>query len=233
MTRPTTRPWHAATAQAVVLVAVLSVGGVHVVHARQDVAADRGSGPVVPVTAVKATVAPPVRLVIPKLRVSTRLVGLRKDATGRLQVPADPMRAGWYSQGPAPGDLGPAVLAGHVDSYSGPGVFVGLQRLAKGDEIDVRRADGTTAAFAVSAVRTYAKRRFPTADVYGSAPGVRALRLITCGGAFDRASRSYRSNVVVFAVPKPTVRKPTVRKPTGHRAPTTSPAAAARHAGAP
>jgi LPXTG-site transpeptidase (sortase) family protein len=144
--------------------------------------------------------AAPVRIGIPRLGVTSTLVGLRKDRAGRLQVPTDYARAGWYSQGPAPGDRGPAVIAGHVDSFRGPAVFARLGSLRKGDRIAVRRADGTLRTYAVTLVRTYAKRDFPTELVYRG-DGRESLRLITCGGDFDRRSKSYRSNVVVFAAP--------------------------------
>lgn len=182
------------------LAAVLATDLVLVDAARRDLAAERGEGPVVAVAPIQRRVAAPVRIGIPRLDVTSNLVGLRKDRAGRLQVPADPMRAGWYAQGPAPGDAGPAVIAGHVDSFRGPGVFARLDELRKGDTIKVRRADGSLLTYAVTLVRTYAKRDFPTSLVY-EGDGRASLRLITCGGDFDRRSKSYRSNVVVFAKP--------------------------------
>lgn len=186
--------------QALVLAGVLATDLVLVDAARDDLAAERGEGPVVAVAAAERRAAAPVRVGIPRLAVTSTLIGLRKDREGRLQVPQDPMRAGWYAQGPAPGDRGPAVIAGHVDSYRGPGVFARLDELRKDDVIKVRRADGTLRSYAVTLVRTYAKRDFPTSLVY-EGDGRESLRLITCGGDFDRRSKSYRSNVVVFAKP--------------------------------
>jgi sortase (surface protein transpeptidase) len=107
--------------------------------------------------------------------------------------------AGWYTGSPPPGAIGPAVIAGHIDSYRGPGVFFRLRELRPPDRVYVRRADGTLAIFRVTSVRTYPKDRFPTAAVYGPAPGAQ-LRLVTCGGVFDPGRRSYLSNVVVYAV---------------------------------
>lgn len=170
--------------------------------ARADLAAERGQGPRLQAAEAARTVAPPVTLGIPALDLTERLIGLRKAPDGALQVPEDPARVGWYSQGPAPGDDGPAVLVGHVDSYRGPGVFARLKQLRAGDEIRVRRADGTLAVFVVRQVQEYAKRDFPTEVVYRG-DGAASLRLITCGGEFDRRSGSYRSNVVVFAAPAP------------------------------
>lgn len=194
------RRWRTPALQAVVLSAVLATDLVLVDAARKDLAAERGAGPVVGVAVAERRAAAPVRIGIPRLEVTSSLIGLRKDRTGRLQVPADPMRAGWYAQGPAPGDKGPAVIAGHVDSFRGPGVFARIDELRKGDTIKVRRADGSLVTYAVTLVRTFAKRDFPTELVYRG-DGKESLRLITCGGDFDRRSKSYRSNVVVFAKP--------------------------------
>jgi hypothetical protein len=195
------RRWAAPGVQAVVLTLVLLADLLLVAAARADLRAEAGQGPVVAVPAVQRGASPPVTLGIPDLGITTRLIGLRKERTGALQVPADPQRAGWYSQGPAPGDAGPAVLVGHVDSYRGPGIFARVRTLKPGAEIRVRRADGSLAVFEVRQVQEYAKRDFPTQVVYGG-DGRASLRLVTCGGEFDRRSRSYRSNVVVFAALK-------------------------------
>jgi Sortase domain len=148
-----------------------------------------------------AVVAPvrPVAVSIPALSVAGPLEDLVADpATGELAAPNDPSRAGWYAAGVVPGDLGPAVIGGHVDSRSGPGVFFRLRSLRPGDLVDVTRSDGRTVRFSVVAVALYPKDEFPTEAVYGptSAP---ELRLVTCGGAFDRSARSYDDNVVVDA----------------------------------
>jgi hypothetical protein len=186
------------TAVAVAGAVLLGVGLVTGSARSADLAADRGAGPVVAVPQVALTSAPPVALVVPALGLDTRLVGLHTGRDGELQVDADPTRAGWYADGPAPGDLGPAVLAGHLDSPTGPGVFAGLDALAPGDRIAIRRADGTTVQFAVNDVQTYAKRAFPTARVYAGT-GTPALRIITCGGRYDPDTGRYRSNTIVFA----------------------------------
>ena len=192
------RRWWAPTSQALAIVVVLLVGSTQVVAARADLAADSGAGPAVAVPETKRLAAPPVTLGIPRLSVTSRLVGLRKANNGTLSVPSDPERAGWYSQGAAPGDPGAAVIVGHVDSYRGPGIFARLDRLGRGDLIKVRRADGSLVTFVVQQVRDYPKRAFPTALVYGGS-GRPSLRLITCGGEFDRRSRHYLSNTIVFA----------------------------------
>jgi len=145
-----------------------------------------------------AQVAEPVSLVIPSIGVSTSLVHLGLNSNGTLQVPPTTTVAGWYTGSPRPGAIGSAVIAGHIDSVAGPGVFFRLSQLQVGARVYVRRADRSLAVFAVTSVRSYAKDHFPTADVYGAVPDAE-LRLITCGGTFDYSTRSYLSNTVVFA----------------------------------
>lgn len=145
-----------------------------------------------------APVALPVSLTIPAIGVQTRLVRLGLAAGGTLQVPSTTAVAGWYTGSPRPGDTGAAVIAGHVDSYLGPGVFFRLRLLKPGNRVYVRRADSSVAVFRVTDVRLYAKTQFPTVSVYGAVPDAQ-LRLITCGGTFDPATGHYLSNVIVFA----------------------------------
>ncbi|MGI5213972.1 class F sortase [Plantactinospora sp. CA-290183] len=141
---------------------------------------------------------PPTRVRIPRVRLDAALTPLRLDRAGRLVPPADFTRAGWYVGGAAPGDVGPAVLAGHLDSRTGPAVFHRLPELRPGDRVEVRRG-GDWLRFRVTASSRYAKDDFPTAAVYGPAPGPE-LRLVTCSGRFDRRSGHYPDNLVVFAV---------------------------------
>jgi sortase (surface protein transpeptidase) len=128
----------------------------------------------------------------------TFLETLEVAPNGALNAPADFANAGWYARGTIPGDPGPAVLAGHVDSRRGPAVFFRLRDLRPGDQVTVRMSDGGNRVFTVDAVQRHPKDEFPTTAVYGPVPGA-ALRLITCGGSFDRSIRSYRDNIVVFA----------------------------------
>jgi hypothetical protein len=159
------------------------------------------AGPV-PVGAVPVG-AVPVGLAIPAIGVDERtLVMLGRNPDGSLQVPSDYARAGWFTGGPVPGRPGPSVIAGHVDSRAGPAVFFRLRELRAGDVVTVRMSDGGQLPFRVDGVRQYPKANFPTAAVYGPVPGA-ALRLITCGGSFDRTVRSYRDNVVVYASRQP------------------------------
>jgi sortase (surface protein transpeptidase) len=142
--------------------------------------------------------ARPTWLSIPSLGIRTKLIHLGVNSNGTLQVPASTTVAGWYTGSPRPGTVGSAIIAGHVDSRSGPGIFFWLRTLRPGDRVYVGRADGTMAVFTVTRIKKFAKDAFPTAAVYGPVPDAE-LRLITCGGIFDRSLRSYLSNVVVFA----------------------------------
>jgi sortase (surface protein transpeptidase) len=140
----------------------------------------------------------PVRLRIPAIDVSTPLVKLGRLADGSLEVPKDWDTAGWYDGGPRPGQPGPAVILGHVDSKTGPAVFYELRALRPGDTVRVGLANGRELVFRVQRVERYPKDRFPTEAVYFPTLN-RELRLITCGGEFDYAARSYRDNIVVYA----------------------------------
>jgi hypothetical protein len=142
--------------------------------------------------------ASPVSLTIPLIGVKTRLITLGLAAGGVMQVPSSTSVAGWYTRSPRPGAVGSAIIVGHIDSLTGPGVFYRLPELRPGDRIYVQRADQTTAEFRVAVVQTYPKDHFPTRTVYGPTPDAE-LRLITCGGAFDAVTRHYLSNIVVYA----------------------------------
>lgn len=151
-----------------------------------------------PESAASHSVARPVSLSIPLIGVHTRLITLGLTRHGSLQVPPTTSVAGWFTGSPRPGTTGSAIIAGHINSYRGPGVFVQLDELRPGNRIYIQRSDGTTVIFRVTAVRRYLKNHFPTQTVYGATPDVE-LRLITCGGAFDSATGHYLSNVVVYA----------------------------------
>jgi sortase (surface protein transpeptidase) len=143
-------------------------------------------------------VARPVELIIPAIRVRTALETLGRTPQGTLQVPDSTTIAGWYIGSPRPGEIGAAVIAGHIDSTTGPGVFFRLRLLRPGELVYVRRADRALAVFRVYAEHMYAKNEFPTGHVYGPVPDAE-LHLITCGGVFDETTGSYLSNVVVYA----------------------------------
>jgi hypothetical protein len=148
-----------------------------------------------------AEVPVPVRIRIPAMHLDSKLIDLGLQPDGSVAVPPRTDVAGWYDGGARPGQPGPAVILGHVDSKDGPGIFIGLHAVKTGTEIDVDRADGSSVIFAVTKVQKVAKTRFPTDLVY--APTLDpTLRLVTCGGSFDRSKGSYRDNVIAFAVAK-------------------------------
>ena len=155
----------------------------------------RVMGPSVPVV---APVADPQSLSIPSLQLTAPVVPAGADPSGAMAIPDRFDVAAWYAPGPAPGERGAAILAGHVDSYRGPAVFSRLRELAAGDEVVVRRADGSSARFVVDRTEQYRKSRFPTARVFGDVRRPE-LRLITCAGRFDRRTGHYTDNLVVFA----------------------------------
>jgi len=157
------------------------------------------TGPIVaPPQSAAAQVARPVSLTIPLIGVKTNLITLGLAAGGSMQVPSSSTVAGWFTGSPRPGSVGSSIIVGHVDNDHAPGVFFRLPELKKGDDIYVKRADGTTAEFRVTENRTYPKDHFPTDTVYGPTPDAE-LRLITCGGAFDSVTRHYLSNIIVYA----------------------------------
>lgn len=139
----------------------------------------------------------PVRVDIPRIGVHAPLIslGLKKDGSVAVPPLKEAGLAGWYDQGPTPGEIGPAVLLGHVDSRKGPAVFFELGRTHPGDRIDVTRKDRSVVTFAVDSVERVPKARFPTDRVYGDLRYA-GIRLITCGGGFD--GHHYTGNVIVY-----------------------------------
>ncbi|HET6290608.1 MAG TPA: class F sortase [Amycolatopsis sp.] len=144
--------------------------------------------------------ADPLSIDVPKIEAKSSLVPLGLNADNTVEVPpiTRPMQAGWYVHGPTPGEVGPSVILGHVDGNKQKGIFFRLKELAPGDKVSIARKDGKTAEFAVTKVERVAKDRFPTDAVYGDTTEPE-LRLITCGGVFDKASRNYLDNIIVFA----------------------------------
>lgn len=210
--RTTRRPW----AAAIVFIgtAALCAGAAGLVWAHQTgrpaapanaagiKPIPKGHWAAVPQASAGPAVARPVSLEIPAIGAKSRLIGLGLTSTGDLQVPPTAAVAGWYTASPRPGSTGAAVIAGHIDSASGPGIFFRLRLMRTGELIYIRRADGSLAVFTVTAVRSYLKSDFPTSAVYGAVPDAQ-LRLITCGGTFDQSTRHYLSNVIVFATLRP------------------------------
>ena len=130
----------------------------------------------------------------------TRALGLKPN--GKIEVPDDYSEAGWRENGPEPGERGAAMITAHVDSRSGPAAFKRLSEVSRGDEIDVRRKDGSTATFVARRTERVSKDSFPTRRVYADTR-LPTLRLVTCGGAFDGATGHYRDNLIVYATRKP------------------------------
>jgi Sortase domain len=195
---PARPPWYAAGLALLCGAAACSAAppaGPAAAPAATAVAVRPGSGAA---AAVRRPAQPPVRIEIPAIGVSAGVIRLGLNRDGSMQVPKDFALTGWFTGGPAPGETGPAVIAGHIDSRRGPAVFYRLRELRAGDRVTVARADGSTVRFVVDSVVQYPKRAFPTEAVYGPAPEP-LLRLITCGGTFDYFRRSYRDNVVVTA----------------------------------
>ncbi|MEV4312474.1 sortase [Actinocrispum sp. NPDC049592] len=179
-----------------VLAAVLATGASAMPAAPKTVAPLAVSPRWVVGSGVVTAVAGPVRVRVPAVGVDGPVVGMGVDAKGVLVPPANFGDVGWF--GVRPGEVGPAVLAGHVDSRSGPAVFFRLRDVRIGDQVVVDRVDGSSVSFTVVSVIRVAKTAFPTADVYSPVP-VPTLRLVTCGGSFDHSVRSYRDNIIVEA----------------------------------
>ncbi|ROS35357.1 class F sortase [Curtobacterium sp. PhB78] len=169
--------------------------------ASASASAPAGSGiegfqdPAVPAARSAAT---PVSVSIPAIGVQSNLEDLHRGTAGELDPPVDWDSAGWFSDGIVPGEVGPAVIAGHVDSPTSAAVFFRLDELVAGDEIHVAMSDGSTRTFTVDRSERAAKSAFPTSDVYGTTPTPQ-LRLITCDGVFDTATGHYTDNLIVFA----------------------------------
>jgi hypothetical protein len=192
-----------AVAAVVILTAVRSPGSTHPATAPPGARVAGAPNPADSFQSVRTydDVSAPVRIRIPALHVDSKLINLGLQSDGSVAVPPRTDIAGWYDGGPRPGQPGPAVILGHVDSKDGPGVFIGLHAVKAGAEIQVDRADGSSVTFTVTKVQKVLKTRFPTDLVY--APTLDpTLRLVTCGGSFDPAKGSYRDNVIAFAVEK-------------------------------
>jgi Sortase domain len=160
---------------------------------REAVTGDSHAAPI-----ARRKVARPRWIKIPAIGVSAPVIplGLNRDRT--LEVPRDYGKTGWYRAGPKPGELGPAVIVGHVDSKTGPAVFYRLRELKRGDKIVIRGAHGRTVRFRINGLERWPKAAFPTRRVYGRTRGS-VLRLVTCSGAFNASSGHYVDNTIVFA----------------------------------
>lgn len=142
----------------------------------------------------------PTRVTVPSISAESSLVATGLKPDGSLEVPpvSQPMQASWFDGSPSPGEVGPSIILGHVNGNGQQGVFAKLSDVVAGAQVLVDRADGQRAVFQVSRVETIPKSSFPTDAVYNDTPNPQ-LRLITCGGDYDRANRNYLSNVIVYA----------------------------------
>lgn len=147
--------------------------------------------------AVPLSESEPVRLRIPDIFIDTNFVPLGLQDNGEIEIPEGYTEVGWYTYGPTPGEIGPSVVLGHVDSYEGPGVFIYLGQLKVGSLVYVDRADGTTAAFRVTALERYNRDEFPTQKVYGNLDYA-GIRLITCSGTYNHETLEYDRVLVVY-----------------------------------
>ncbi|WP_236710752.1 class F sortase, partial [Streptomyces sp. 150FB] len=164
-------------------------------------AVDLGDLPLVQGTAghpTAASAAPPTRIRIPGVGLDLPLTRLQVQQDGHLGAPEKPGQAGWWSGGPRPGAPGAAIIVGHIDSRTGPGAFHAIPSLRPGEEITIDRGDHSSVSFTVRALRQYGKDRFPDDQVYATG-GPPVLRLITCGGSYDRGHGEYRDNIVLYA----------------------------------
>ncbi|MFE9854217.1 class F sortase [Streptomyces sp. NPDC005780] len=153
-----------------------------------------------PTTAPALARSVPKRLKIPAIAVDAPFTPLSIGASGRLDAPPpnDRNLVGWFQGGVTPGERGASIVAGHVDTLTGPAVFLQLRFLRPGSTVDITRTDGTVATFKVDTVETFSKAKFPDKRVYADTPDAQ-LRLITCGGTYDKKAKDYVDNVVVFA----------------------------------
>ncbi|MGW1373237.1 class F sortase [Streptomyces sp. NPDC002446] len=161
-------------------------------------ATPRATAPAAPGLALPRSA--PKRVTIPAIAVDAPFTPLAIGPTGQLDAPPSTNRnlVGWFKEGPAPGERGSSIIAGHVDTKTGPAVFMQLESLKPGSSINITREDGVIATFRVDSVEVFNKAKFPNERVYADVPSAQ-LRVITCGGAYDRKVKDYVDNVVVFA----------------------------------
>lgn len=199
-------------AAASLILVLLGVGGMvlSLTHMNKSVRLDlspsakaSARGVVIPKEALKSKTMPksmPLRIRMPAIGVDTNIVSVGLDQHGAIDMPSSVDIAAWYNGSPTPGELGPAIIAGHVDNYyQGDGAFFALRNTQVGDLIYVDRADGSTAIFKVADIKQVPQANFPTQEVFGNI-NYAGIRVITCGGAFNHQTYEYEDNIVVFAI---------------------------------
>lgn len=185
-------------AAAILLIAVIAAWALRTDSTKHDQQVSHTHPPTAPpIAAIDDYAADPIKIRIPDLELDADMDPLEVGQNQTLNPPTSYDRTGWWRDGPEPGEKGPAVVAGHVDSYKGPAVFYRLRDLTPGGEILIDRADGTTVVFQIDRVEQHSKSNFPTEAVYKQTPDSQ-LRLVTCGGEFDESAGSYRDNLIIY-----------------------------------
>ncbi|GAB1822984.1 class F sortase [Herbidospora sp. RD11066] len=181
------------------LLSAVGPGGPGVPLTQAEPTAEAPLPPLTPITPMNQP-SSPKRLVVKKLNIDAPIRSVGLDKNGAIEPPplANTNLAGWYRGSPAPGTAGPAVVVGHRDTTNAPAVFNRLAELQYGDTIEITRQDGTVAIYTVGGIEQADKTIFPTDRVYGNSD-MAELRLITCGGTYNRTTRHYVDNVIVYA----------------------------------
>lgn len=178
----------------------ISIGLVVILIGLALIVGMNSSGPSVSDAPAPLAASTPTRVIVPSISAESTLVPTGLQSDGSLEVPplSSPMQASWFDQSPTPGEVGPSVILGHINGNGRPGIFANLSKVVAGAQVLVDRGDGQRAVFQVSKVDTIPKSSFPTDAVYNDTPNPQ-LRLITCGGDYDRANHNYLANVIVYA----------------------------------
>jgi len=208
--RRTKRSFAYAAAASILIITGLAGAAYSVTHLNHSVRLDlspsakaSASGVVIPTSVLKPKVMPrslPTHIRVPSVGIDADLVSTGLDQKGSIAMPNSVDIGALYNGSPTPGQLGPAIIAGHVDNYyQGDGAFFPLRNTQVGDLIYVDRADNTTAAFKVVDIKQVPQANFPSQEVFGNI-NYAGLRVITCGGAFNHQTYEYEDNIVVFAI---------------------------------
>ncbi|MFD3545877.1 class F sortase [Streptomyces sp. NPDC058655] len=159
-------------------------------------------GPGLPAARAPMPGSSPQRVDVPSIGIQAPVISRSLDKDGAIEPPpyGSPGTVGWWGAGTQPGAAGTALMVGHVDTKSKPAVFFGLSSAQRGEKVRVVRADGSVAEFTIEDVRVYERAGFDPHKAYGQRVAGRAeLRLVTCGGSYDKAAKEYTANVVVSA----------------------------------
>lgn len=183
------------------IIAVLIISGLYVVNSQRDdsISKVKPSSTQIEGKNTVQEVGLPAKVSIPSIDVSSEVEFVGLDEKKNMDVPKDAANIGWYNLGPKPGEMGSAVMAGHLDDPNGdPAVFWDLKKLEAGDKIKVTDESGVTQTFEVTRVETYPFDEFPLKEVFADSSGI-YLNLITCEGSFDKATKNYSERTVVYS----------------------------------